>query len=90
MQTQQTVVANFPNNTPSSNVALGADIVGGERDIFVNATSGDVSVAANAGANPGVLVFNVGAGANGTRIVTYDGTDGNATTLNNTGLNNMD
>jgi uncharacterized repeat protein (TIGR01451 family) len=90
MQTQQTVVANFPNNTPSSNVALGADIVGGERDIFVNATSGDVSVAANAGANPGVLVFNVGAGANGTRIVTYDGTDGNATTLNNTGLNNLD
>jgi uncharacterized repeat protein (TIGR01451 family) len=89
-QTTQVVEASFPNATPVSSSLAAPEAVGGERDIFVNATTGDVSVAANAGANPDVLVFNVGAGSNGTRVVTYDGNDGNATTLNPNGLNGLD
>ncbi|MCU0708535.1 MAG: hypothetical protein MUF23_09605, partial [Pirellula sp.] len=66
------------------------EAVGGERDIFVDATAGDVSVSANELATPGLLVSNLGALANGTRIVTYDGVDNDAQTLNNTGLSNLD
>lgn len=90
MQTQQSVVASFPNSTPTSSAVGAPEAVGGERDIFANATSGDLNIAANSNSNPGVLVFSVGAGANGTRIVTYDGADNNATTLNPNGLSNLD
>ena len=87
--TQQVVTANFPGSTPASSSLAAPEAVGGERDIFVDATAGNVSVSANGVGNPGFLVFDVGALANGSRIITYDGADGDAQTLDNTGLSNL-
>lgn len=87
--TQQVVTANFPGSTPASSSLAAPEATGGERDIFVDATAGNVSVAANAPANPGLLIFDVGALANGSRIITYDGPDGNAQVLDNVGLSNL-
>ncbi|MBU6237089.1 MAG: DUF11 domain-containing protein [Planctomycetes bacterium] len=84
--TQQIVNAAFPGSTPQSSAVDAPEAIGNERDIFVDATAGNISVSANAPANPGLLVFDVGAVANGTRLITYDGDDNNAQTLNNNGL----
>jgi uncharacterized repeat protein (TIGR01451 family) len=87
--TQQVVNANFPGATPNSSILAAPEALGGERDIFVDATAGTISVSANDTPKPGELVFDVGAGANGKRVVSYDGLDGSAS-LNSTGLNNLD
>jgi len=87
--TQQVVNANFPGATPNSSILAAPEALGGERDIFVDATAGSISVSANGTPKPGELVFDVGAGANGKRVVSYDGLDGSAS-LNSTGLNNLD
>jgi len=87
--TQQVVNASFPGATPNSSALAAPESVGGERDVFVDATSGTVSIAANGTPKPGELVFDVGAGANGKRIVSYDGLDGTAS-LSPNGLNNLD
>ena len=87
--TQQVVNASFPGATPNSSALAAPEAVGGERDIFVDATAGTVSIAANGTPKPGELVFDVGAGANGKRIVSYDGIDGSSN-INATGLNNLD
>jgi uncharacterized repeat protein (TIGR01451 family) len=87
--TQQVVNANFPGATPNSSILAAPEALGGERDIFVDATAGTISVSANGTPKPGELVFDVGAGANGKRVVSYDGLDGSAS-LNSTGLNNLD
>jgi uncharacterized repeat protein (TIGR01451 family) len=88
--TQQVVTANFPGSTPAFSSLAAPEAIGGERDIFVDATAGNITVEANGIGNPGLLVFDVGALANGTKVITYDGTDGNAQVLTNTGLNNLD
>ena len=88
--TQQVVNASFPGSTPALSALVASEAIGGERDIYVDATSGNVSVAANDVSNPGVLVIDVGAGANGTRIVTYDGIDSDAQTVASSGLSNLD
>jgi len=88
--TQQVVTANFPGSTPSQASDAASEAIGGERDIFVDATAGNISVSANDVSNPGLLVFDVGALANGTRIVTYDGADGDAQTLDTNGLGGID
>jgi len=87
--TQQVVNASFPGATPNSSALAAPEAVGGERDIFVDATAGTVSIAANGTPKPGELVFDVGAGANGKRVVSYDGVDGTSN-LNPTGLSNLD
>lgn len=88
--TQQVVTANFPGSTPAQSSVAAPEAIGGERDIFADATAGNVSVAANDVSNPGLLIFDVGAAANGTRIVTYDGPDGDAQTLDTNGLGGID
>ena len=87
--TQQVVDASFPGATPKSSSSAAPEAIGGERDIFVDATAGTVSVSANGSPKPGELVFDVGAGANGKRIVSYDGVDGSPN-VSGTGLNNLD
>lgn len=87
--TQQVVNASFPGATPNSSALAAPEAVGGERDIFVDATAGTVSIAANGTPKPGELVFDVGAGANGKRVVSYDGVDGTSN-LNPTGLSSLD
>lgn len=88
--TQQLVSANFPGSTPASSSLAAPEAVGGERDIFVDATAGIIGISANPVLNPGLLLFTADPLANGTRVVTYDGADGNAQTLTNTGLSNFD
>jgi len=87
--TQQVVNASFPGATPNSSTLAAPEAIGGERDVFVDATAGTVSVAANGTPKPGELVFDVGAGANGRRIVSYDGTDGSSN-INPNGLESLD
>ncbi len=88
--TSQSVTANSTTPT-ASNAAVTAvnEAIGGERDIVVNYLAGTGDV--NATVNGGILGLNPDSGTSGNAIVTYDGTDGNATTINNTnGLNNLD
>ena len=87
--TQQVVNASFPGATPNSSALAATEAIGGERDIFVDATAGTVSIAANGIPKPGELVFDVGAGANGKRVVSYDGVDGSSN-LDPNGLNGLD
>jgi uncharacterized repeat protein (TIGR01451 family) len=87
--TQQVVNADFPGATPNSSALAAPEALGGERDVFVDATAGSISVAANGTPKPGELVFDVGAGANGKRVVSYDGVDGSPN-INPTGLNSLD
>ena len=87
--TQQVVNASFPGATPNSSTLAAPEAIGGERDVFVDATAGTVSIAANGIPKPGELVFDVGGGANGKRIVSYDGTDGSSN-LSPSGLSNLD
>lgn len=87
--TQQVVDASFPVATPNSSSLAAPESVGGERDVFVDATKGRISVEANDTSGLGKLVFAVNPGANGKRVVSYDGVDGTSN-LNATGLNNLD
>ncbi len=65
------------------NTAVG-ETLGGQRDIVVNNTSGanDIDVRVNAG----VLSINAGTGTSGSVIVSYDGIDASATTLDHATL----
>lgn len=88
--TIQNVVANTgtPTDGNTAVTAVG-EAIGGERDLVVNHTAGANNV--TAAVNGGILSVSSDAGTSGNAIITYDGTDGNATTINNTnGLNNLD
>jgi uncharacterized repeat protein (TIGR01451 family) len=90
--TPQTVTADF--TTPSDNssvLTVGSESLGGERDILVNYTSSDPAGTIMASVSGGLLSVSPGFGSTGTVFVTLDGTDGDATTINNTnGLSNFD
>lgn len=77
------IIANSGAPTNSTTTAtVGTNTVGGERDIVVNHLAGanNVEVQANAGA----LSVNAGVGTSGNAIITYDGVDGNASTIDHT------
>lgn len=90
--TAQSVTADFI--TPSANSSVltaGNESLGGERDILIDYTSSDPAGSIVASVNGGLLSVNPGFGSTGTVFVTLDGTDGDATTVNNTnGLGNFD
>lgn len=70
-----------------------ANVLGGERDIVVTTkSSADASPPASSKVVVGssLLSHSQDAGVVGQTLVTYDGVDGNPTTLNPTGLNNTD
>ncbi len=81
-----TLTANSTTTTASSVTATsGSNTIGNERDIVVNYTAGannyDVAVSG------GLLSVNPGATTSGNVVLTYDGTDGNASTINHSNLN---
>ncbi len=88
--TVQSLIANSVTPTDNSSVitAVG-ETLGGERDVLVNYTAGPGGI--SAAVSGGILSVSPDAGTSGTAFVTLDGTDGDATTINNTnGLNNFD
>lgn len=90
--TAQSVTADFV--TPSANssvVTAGNESLGGERDMLVNYTSSDPAGNITASVSGGLLSVSPGFASTGTVFITLDGTDGDATTINNTnGLSNFD
>lgn len=84
--TAQVVTADIVTPTVSSAVAA-TEALGAERDLFVNLTSGSGSIELSADTStPNVLEFIASTTGTGSRIITYDGADGNAVTINPTGL----
>jgi uncharacterized repeat protein (TIGR01451 family) len=66
-------------------------VLGGERDLYAELTSanGNVGLFSNQDV-PHVLEFTSSSSGRGKRVVTWDGTDGDATTLNPSGLGGKD
>ncbi|MBL8870272.1 MAG: hypothetical protein JNK90_10795, partial [Planctomycetaceae bacterium] len=89
--TTQTVLASDPGSSTDDFALVSPESIGGERDLSVALTSiaSSLQLAANDTVT-GVLVFDASAGATGSRRVTYDGVDGDAATLNATGLGGID
>ena len=90
--TSQSISASFGGTNPAFSVAplLPAEGIGGERDMFVNSTAGTVSMQADTPSTTNFLAFDVGAASNGSRILTYDGADGDAQVLDTNGLGGID
>ena len=88
--TAQAVQAVFGGTNPDFDATAAPEAIGGERDMFVNATGGTISMQADTPSTTNYLAFDVGAGANGTRILTYDGIDNDAQVLATNGLGAID
>jgi uncharacterized repeat protein (TIGR01451 family) len=85
----QLVTVTFPGTpTASSSVAAPAAL-GDERDVFLEATAGSVTLNVNTGAFPGDANYDANFGATGLYRVVWDGVDG-SDTLNPTGLGSID
>ena len=69
-------------------VLAAPEVIGGERDLFVNLTSafGDIELGANKLSVPNQFSFDSGGNGAGIRRVTWDGFDGDATNVNDTGF----
>ncbi|MBM4001093.1 MAG: DUF11 domain-containing protein [Planctomycetes bacterium] len=89
--TSQAVTALFPALTTDSDASVAPESVGGERDLYVELTSasGTLTLDVN-GITTSILEFQASATATGTRLVTWDGADSNATTLDPIGLGGID
>jgi uncharacterized repeat protein (TIGR01451 family) len=89
--TSQTVLASDPGSSTDDFALVATEAIGGERDLSVALTSiaSSLELSANNSVT-GILVFDASAGATGSRRVTYDGTDGDAATLDATGLGGID
>lgn len=89
--TVQSATVSSTSNRTDSSTSLASEAIGGERDLFVDLTSRTGALSLNANAfGESLLEFTASATANGRRIVTWDGRDGNAVTLNATGLGGID
>lgn len=90
--TTQSVAASFSTVNQASTFSPAApESIGNERDLFVQLTSanGRVELSANSDV-PDHLDFGTLSGSSGLGRVVWDGADGNATTLNATGLGGVD
>ena len=69
-----------------------SEIIGGERDLLVNKTSvnGRVQMSVNDPLLPGFLSFDSIQTGQGQRVVSWDGIDNDAVTINDAGLGNLD
>jgi large repetitive protein len=89
----QSVSDTTQGNGPETSIiaANNSDVIGGERDLFANKTSqnGAVQLEVNSSLLPGQLIFSSPATGVGDRRITWDGVDGDATTVNDTGLSNV-
>ncbi|MEO8495398.1 MAG: SpaA isopeptide-forming pilin-related protein, partial [Planctomycetota bacterium] len=90
--TTQSVTDTTNNGVPVTNVAAASEAIGGERDLRVNLTTstGVLQLQANAPVSPGVLRIDTSGPAAGQQVVTWDGVDGNATSVDDAGLGGID
>lgn len=93
-ETTQVVQIPVGGSSPASGSApqTAGALLGGERDVVVTRTSanlGSVSFDANA-STPAAGTHTQGGSTTGTALLTYDGVDGNPTTLNPVGLGSVD
>ncbi|MEQ1825994.1 MAG: SdrD B-like domain-containing protein [Pirellula sp.] len=84
--TAQDVESPSSGSPPAFSAVAAAEAIGGERDMFVDATSGTIAMQADTPSTTNFLAFDVGASSNGTRRLVYDGPDGDAQILDNDGL----
>lgn len=71
----QSAVANTTGTDPDNDILVVAGILGGERDLIVDAVSGVSDVELNVNPLAGVLEFQAGAATTGIRTLVYDGAD---------------
>lgn len=90
----QLVFDDTNDGTPVTSTALApeSEVIGGERDLLVSKTSvnGRVQISVNDPLLPGFFSFDSIQTGQGRRVVSWDGIDGNATVINDTGLGNVD
>jgi len=80
--TRQTVTAPLPVGTTIVSAQAAAEALGGERDMSVTLTAGQTGDFVTLEAGSGLLSINAGFNATGRYVVTWDGTDNNASSLN--------
>lgn len=84
--TSAVLTANLATPTASSvTTTTGSNTLGNERDIVLNHTSGSNNIEVQV--NGGLLSLNPGATTTGNVVLTYDGDDGDATTIDHGNLN---
>lgn len=88
--TTQSVTAADPGASTDNSALAATEALGGERDLSVALTSiaSSLQISSN-GTVAGVLVFDASSGATGSRRITYDGADGDASTLSASGLGGL-
>ena len=90
--TQQSVLDNTNDGVPVTNAVAAPEAIGGERDLFVNLTSsnGELSLSVDEPALPNLLLFDSRFTGDGVRKISWDGVDGDALNLNDSGLGGID
>jgi uncharacterized repeat protein (TIGR01451 family) len=91
-ETQQSVSDSTNDGVPVTSSLPASDAIGGERDLFVNKTSvdGAVELSVDDPLLPNVLTFDSIRTGQGDRRLTWDGPDGDATRVDDTGLGDLD
>ena len=90
--TQQAVQDTTNDGVPVTSAELAPEAIGGERDLYVNLTSSNGYVALNVDDPllPNLLIFDAGLTGDGVRRISWDGVDGDALSLNDSGLGGVD
>ncbi|MCR9296740.1 MAG: DUF11 domain-containing protein, partial [bacterium] len=93
-QTSQRVSDNTNDGIPVTSSIPAPEVIGGERDMYVNLTSATGAVQLSANdldlGLPGLLLFDSAGNGGGERRITWDGFDGDATSVDDTGLGSTD
>jgi uncharacterized repeat protein (TIGR01451 family) len=93
-QTTQQVTDTTNDGVPVTTSVSAPEVIGGERDLFVNLTSStgaiQLSVNDTTLGLPGLLVFGSTGQGDGERRVSWDGFDNNAAVIDDKGLNSID
>ncbi len=88
----QSVSDTTNDGVPVISSIAAAQVIGGERDLFVNKTSatGSIQLSVNDPLLPDLLSFDSAQLGDGQRRISWDGTDGTALTIDDTGLGGID
>ena len=91
-ESDQNVIVDLAAPAVISSTLVAGDMIGGERDFYVNKTSGALfdRLRLNSRSDFEQLVLTSDPGVQGVARITWDGVDGSAVSLNHTGLNGID